>query len=172
MTVLVDRLMAGDVQRFHTRPTIKEENIATHTFRMLVLADELYKGATPPIISKYILYHDLAEFHTGDIPYPVKQQLPGVRELEDTANSALGITVPRLDPEQMAVVKSLDMLSFIYYMKLEHSMGNTLNLDRMEVARTAFLNYIKNTGEMLEKLARMYAELADGDLRRRGDPMM
>ena len=145
---LTERLLAGDVTRFHTRPVITTETVAVHTYRIMVLADEVYEGKTPQHIMRYLLLHDVAEFHIGDIPYPVKQHLGSkIRKLEHEANLALGIALPELTDNEYAIVKSLDMLAFVYYMRLEQTMGNLLNLDRLSVANGAVKKFIMEVTE-------------------------
>lgn len=63
----------GRVQRFNNHPT-KKMSVAEHCIH----ASYLY-----PLNPKGALFHDGAEFITGDIPTPVKAHCNGIKQLEE-----------------------------------------------------------------------------------------
>jgi 5'-deoxynucleotidase YfbR-like HD superfamily hydrolase len=132
-----DMMIAGGmVDRFHTGQTITRRTVGQHTFNMLVIADEIFEGETPDWLSKAILYHDLHEVFTGDIPWPVKQR-PALKEpiarMEEEINRQYGLYMG-MDETQERIVKAIDMLEFLMYLTQERALGNTNHADLMERA--------------------------------------
>ena len=129
-------IAGGQVTRFHTGLTIKENTVAQHTFNMLVIADNLYMGQPPDWLMRAILYHDLHEAITGDIPYPVKKE-PDVRlaikALEHEVEEKFDLLVP-LNPQQQDILKAIDMLEFLLYMSQEAMLGNRNNRVNIDLA--------------------------------------
>jgi 5'-deoxynucleotidase YfbR-like HD superfamily hydrolase len=63
---------AGQIQRVHTVPSHGSYSNAEHVAQMMNLLFELYPGDPPMELVKAVLYHDVAERWTGDIPGPMK----------------------------------------------------------------------------------------------------
>jgi 5'-deoxynucleotidase YfbR-like HD superfamily hydrolase len=151
-------LNAGMVERFHTGLTITRQTIGQHTFNMLVIADFVYRGETPPELMKAILYHDMHEVETGDIPWPMKQR-PAIREhiaaIENKVNDRYAWTV-ELPAPQAAVLKAIDMLEFMMYLKLERNLGNRNNTENYHKAKavvSGILYGINTAPEILDRLS-------------------
>jgi 5'-deoxynucleotidase YfbR-like HD superfamily hydrolase len=65
----------GSVQRFHTEPFItNKQTVGQHTFGALLILMEVWPAHTPlpERVIRHLLYHDLGEQATGDVPAPVK----------------------------------------------------------------------------------------------------
>ena len=69
----------GNVQRFHTNPMIKTQDVAQHSFNCALIMDSILTQFKPSIsVSErhaavmYMLLHDLPEQGIGDVPGPVK----------------------------------------------------------------------------------------------------
>jgi 5'-deoxynucleotidase YfbR-like HD superfamily hydrolase len=132
-----DMMIAGGmVERFHTGQTITTRTVGQHTFNMLVIADNVFEGETPDWLSKAILYHDLHEVFTGDIPWPVKQR-PALKEaidhMEHEINVEYGLTV-KLTDVQYRMLKAIDMLEFLLYLMQERALGNSNHPELMDRA--------------------------------------
>lgn len=128
---LLDRVKAGMVTRLHTQQTIADYTVANHTFNMLLLADWMYYGKPSLNLMRAILYHDLHELHTGDIPHPVKQIpfLKGpIEKYETEINSLMETTPPTLSPEEQQALQLIDLQELIMFISNEKELGNqTLN---------------------------------------------
>ena len=67
-----ERRAMTSVMRAHTidNAVLKRQNLAHHTFNMLMLADLIMGIAMTYRLARAIMHHDLLEFHTGDVPAP------------------------------------------------------------------------------------------------------
>lgn len=127
---ILDRIQAfragGAVRRHHTMQTIGEDTNAHHTFNCLCLLDQLNPDASPEL-RRAMLYHDVPEVFTGDIPSPVKRFSAeigkGVAELEDRIERALEIHED-LTPEDKAWLKAIDRAEFIMWAEDQVLRGN------------------------------------------------
>ena len=72
-----DVLLASSVKRWTVVNTIHQQNLAEHTFNVVMIARAIAKrlGIDDTKIIKYALDHDLDEILTGDIPTPAKRRL-------------------------------------------------------------------------------------------------
>ena len=80
--VRLDTRLAGQVRRYHTWPTIKNQSIAEHTWQMIRIYLCVCKKPDPNIMY-HIMFHDIGEHYTGDIPYPVKSENKELKERMD-----------------------------------------------------------------------------------------
>jgi len=132
-----DMMIAGGmVSRFHTGQTIKTRTVGQHTFNMLIIADNIFEGDIPDWLSKAILYHDLHEVFTGDIPWPVKQRpvlKDAIHNMECDVNIEYGLTV-KLTGVQLRILKAIDMLEFLLYLTQERALGNRNHQELVERA--------------------------------------
>ena len=148
-------LRGGQLQRFHTWPTIGHETIAEHSFgvAMIVLALTDYRASAN--LLKAALYHDLAEQETGDIPANAKWDNPMfstfLEVMEDSFNIKwkLDITLP---PQDQIVLKWADMLQMLLFCKQQRDLGNR-NMDTIFERVVEFLNKFKFLAEGQEMLA-------------------
>ncbi len=70
-----DLLALSQVPRWSIVPLARDQNVADHTFRVVVIAMELadrLEVEFPKDAILYALYHDADESRTGDIPTPAK----------------------------------------------------------------------------------------------------
>lgn len=76
---------AGNVLRYHTWPTLVKQTVADHTFHVLRIYYECWPGDFDKNdnLFAYILYHDMSEIATGDIPFPVKKDNPALKIIMD-----------------------------------------------------------------------------------------
>jgi len=70
------------VERFHTWPTIQRQTVADHTWNVLRIYIEIF-GAPGAIVLKEIMFHDVGEVISGDVPYPTKAENPVLKKEVD-----------------------------------------------------------------------------------------
>lgn len=98
---------------------------------MLVLLDLFNPKLFTPddaLIAKHILYHDIHERHTGDVPNGLRAFPPEVREnfkkAEAVVNKKFGFDVPELSPVGQMWVTALDNLEFYLSCQDQLALGN------------------------------------------------
>lgn len=128
-------LQAGQVRRYHTKPMANPQTIADHTWGVMVILDQIYDKLAPtedrlkgrPKVLKYALYHDVAEFVTGDCPYTAKRLLgKAFQKLEAKAEKFLQIdkSMPELNDEEMTYFKIADMFELMHFCTEQIKQGN------------------------------------------------
>jgi hypothetical protein len=80
--MLHDLRRAGEVTRYHTWPTLRQQSIAEHTWQLLRIYLTIF-GPPSPEVTTYIMFHDCGEIAVGDAPYPSKAQ---DRDFKDAHN--------------------------------------------------------------------------------------
>jgi 5'-deoxynucleotidase YfbR-like HD superfamily hydrolase len=128
----------GNIKRYHTIPTIREQTNAAHSWGVAVLFDQLWgqtwgeNALASTKCLKSSLYHDCAEHLTGDLPAPIKKSSKAVakviKELEDNFNKELDILV-RLEDKDEVKVKFCDCLEGALFCLEELEMGNKKVID-------------------------------------------
>lgn len=80
----------ANVERFATIPTIRRQNVTTHSFYCAVLAPRVasmirWKATFQAYmwLNRWALMHDMAESITGDLPTPLKKRISGLDAAED-----------------------------------------------------------------------------------------
>jgi len=117
---------AGQVMRGHAKQLHREYSVGIHTYNMLGLLEVLHPD---PSLRLYraILWHDVPERFTGDIPTPVKKLVPEIKEglktLEQKMLKELGGEVP-LSGDEGCWLKAIDMLELWLWCREEMAMGN------------------------------------------------
>ncbi len=126
--ITTDPRLAGLVKRYHTWPTITTQSTAEHSWQVYRIYYELF-GRPSEGTSYYIMFHDLGEIVTGDLPYPIKSENPQLKKtidnLEAEAITLMGISSYVLvDPTEIFRVKLCHMLEMMEFGLQEHNMGN------------------------------------------------
>lgn len=134
----------GAVKRFHTTNTLKEDNVAQHSFGVAWMVWKLtFGGAGAPLIMA-ALAHDLAEQFTGDVPAPAKRAL-GISsqfhryEREIELNNQVFF---HLTDDDRRVLKIADCLDGLARCAIEISMGNK----RAEFSFNNYAAYLEELG--------------------------
>ena len=82
ITTLFDKLKiiynGGMVKRYHNRPVLHAQNNAEHQYMVASIACLLYPKI-PVQLLKNILWHDIYEYETGDMPWAIKRQNPDIK---------------------------------------------------------------------------------------------
>jgi 5'-deoxynucleotidase YfbR-like HD superfamily hydrolase len=100
---------------------------AEHAWRVATIYCEVF-GLPRAEVLFYCLHHDSGELWGGDIPFSVKAATPGMREASNLAEAEglrrLGITMPKLDPDEFSRVKVSDLLEMWEHGRHELRLGN------------------------------------------------
>ena len=132
----------SNLKRFNYRIRIHEESVAEHSFYValysLAICEQLClsNDVTFMVISKALI-HDIYEIHTSDIPYPVKQEFPEIKQLLDSNEDSFlrnyfsevfnrNDNFSTKDKELVeCVVKMADILSCWQFSEIEVDFGNS-----------------------------------------------
>ena len=121
-------IRASHTRRFHNGTTIKEQTVGQHTMNMLIIADTLYDGNPPAPLIRSIIYHDMHEAITGDIPWPMKRiNLNVEREIRLVEKDIN--TNHQWDVPDHPMLGPIDMLEFFSFICRERALGNKNNTD-------------------------------------------
>ncbi len=133
----LDRLRAqlegGRVKRCHTVNIIGHYDNAQHSFNMLLIYCEMHPNPHPDTM-RAILYHDLAERYTGDLPAPSLTEFPelrkGIKDVEAHCRAVMGIDF-QLSECEANWVHCIDKIEHWIWAHRQLLMGNTLVLSHV-----------------------------------------
>lgn len=154
-TVMRSRALASRVKRYHTWPVLHQETVGEHSHGVLRIFIEIF-GPPKPVVTRYIVEHDMPELHTGDLPFPVKAKNPGLKRevdlVEDDARAELRCDEEThlIDKVDHAKVKICDLLQMWEFGRIEMRMGNLFAID-----------IVTDTANMAVKIAESYSMEAD-----------
>lgn len=118
---------AGGVKRYHVRPIIGEDTVGNHTWGALVLLYKLVENPSPEMV-RYMVFHDVAEVLTGDIPADAKWRWQNLTNAlcvaEAAANHELGVVLPELTEAELRMCKAADMLDLLWFCFEQRRFGN------------------------------------------------
>lgn len=131
-SILVQALReASRVERSHTTPHHGSYTVGQHSFDMLTLLIALYPDCRKELMLA-VMFHDLPERWTGDIPHPAKQSDgefgKRLAKIEARVAKSLGMDVS-LDENERFWLKGLDVVEYMLWCKDQLAMGN-MNLSR------------------------------------------
>lgn len=141
----------GQVTRYHTHMLHRPPNNAEHSYGVAIIADLIYQRAyndtTPAALLLAALYHDQAEYETGDTPGWIKKRHPELKrvlkEIESEVEADLGI--PGVASDELAcLVKVADELEHLWTCLDERRLGNK-TVDNM------FPNGVARLKKLIEK---------------------
>lgn len=130
----VELLMrAGYVKRWHREAYVPSQSIAEHSWRVAIIAREVFGWGLNELGD--ILYHDVDEIFTGDIPATTKWEAPEIKELLDRMaqnwRQAHDIDSMRLDGQAAIEFKVCDWSEAALYCLEQLEIGNrNSNLSR------------------------------------------
>ena len=118
---------SGLVKRYHARLTHRQQNVAEHTWQLMRIYHQMWTGL-PERVAIYILYHDVAEVHTGDTPYHVKRDYPkvkeGLKEAEADVLLKFRVTSPMISEEEHRRIKQSEYCEMFEYALEERALGS------------------------------------------------
>lgn len=119
-------LSSGQIQRYHTLPTIGQESVAEHSYGVALIVLYLTEG-TPGKLLQWALTHDVAEAAIGDVPAPVKWKHPilntALEAIEEEFNQENNIEI-KLTGDQKVLAKYADLLQMCWYALQQVRLGN------------------------------------------------
>lgn len=130
--VLSSPRMGGQVLRYHTWPTIHKQTVADHCFHQMRIYWQVF-GSVSSTVCEAIIFSDLGEVVTGDLPHPIKRNNPvlkaEVNRLDDEAivsmiGSDRARRVGQLTPTEIVRIKACDLLEMAEFASVEKAMGN------------------------------------------------
>lgn len=118
---------SGKVNRMHTMPQLVRENVAEHTWGVLMLALRFFPMCRKEFLEALIL-HDAGEIATGDIPAHIKWSTPELEEIckekESRHVEEMGYRYPLLTDAENYLMTVFDKLDFCVSCLHEMRMGN------------------------------------------------
>jgi 5'-deoxynucleotidase YfbR-like HD superfamily hydrolase len=127
-----DPRAAGEVLRYHTWRTIRQQNVAEHTWQLMRILLTVWPNAPRNVII-HALIHDMGEM-AGDIQFPFKKLFPDLKTGSDMAENyvrrrqqmVVGAPVVShpLSPYENLVFKTCDNLEMWEFGMVEMKMGN------------------------------------------------
>ena len=147
---------AGAVRRYHTNKTLKDQDLAAHSWGVAMIIREIMPGNL--MLIEAALTHDLAESVTGDIPYTGKRKHPLLKTASEDAEREFDMvngTLVQLTPIEARCLAWADMFECYLFSIREVEMGNNLMRFVVDTAREALINMGAPTKEA-DKLFRNY----------------
>lgn len=163
---ITDIQRAAWVKRWGIVRTMREQNIAEHSFMVAMIAEEICNrigwefneggamhGMRGYEVLRWALWHDLAEVFTGDIPTPMKLKIKEsnpelLQQIEDEFAPEVKALRERTNPMWVDIVKIADYVEAIAF--LDREAGN-----KEAVAVKELL-----THQMMSELSKQNASLA------------
>ena len=117
---------AAAVKRYHTVRTLREQSVGAHTFGLMQLLNQVYPTARKEVFLA-AMHHDLPELVTGDIPAPVKRQIPRMAVLLGEAERGTAPLYQDFDLNgfEEAVLKWCDLMELVLWCLEELQLGNS-----------------------------------------------
>jgi len=119
--------MGMQVTRWHTQPRVKEESVGHHTANFIAILLAVDPNCRKEVIVEAV-YHDVAEFVTGDCPATVKHYDAKVGKaldwLEDNFREQSGITADLLTNSEKNLLHYCDRLESLLSAVEDMNKGN------------------------------------------------
>lgn len=133
-----DLLRAPVTSRWHTVPTLRSQDLASHSHQVGMIAEAILMEFNPAatfqekyLVLKYAQLHDLPEIFMGDMPTPMKKylksELPGfataLKSMEEALVPELVLIQEQMNefPHLAVICKSADLIEAIHFFSLFHS---------------------------------------------------
>jgi 5'-deoxynucleotidase YfbR-like HD superfamily hydrolase len=106
---------------------IHEQTVGQHCWRVACIFVEIF-GLPRAEVLYFCLHHDSGELYSGDIPFRIKREVEGLKDLmnkaEDLGLHHLEISLPKLTNEERIKVKISDLLEMHERGEYEYNLGN------------------------------------------------
>ena len=124
---LVIMLSAGYIKRYHTLAITGENTVAHHTYGVAQIMRYITEDSWPNDLMRACLDHDVAEYYTGDVPYPAKELFPEIQKvmhnIEVDMNIRNGMAYD-LREDERNVLRAADLLDMCYFGLFQRDLGN------------------------------------------------
>lgn len=173
---ITDIQKAAWVKRWGIVRTLREQNIAEHSFMVAMISEELCrrigwgfdeKGALHSSwgfeVLRWALWHDMAEVFTGDIPTPLKSRIKDLDpELLQRIEDELAPTVAEIRRQTnklwIDVVKVADYLEAITFLTREAANEEAVAVGKLLTKQ--MMEYVSRSDSMLRRHEKEIVELA------------
>ena len=161
-------LKGGQVTRFHTKPTLKAETVAEHSYLVAWLTTLVLESTPRADLLLAALAHDIPEYVLGDMPSPAKRAMNlGAVYRTREANLFAGAGMPdyegRLTPYEAEVLKFCDNLAGYLKCRFEEQMGNRTLTATLRNYRS-YIDHQIMTSELLpQEICRELMQYANTD---------
>lgn len=117
---------AGAVKRYHSCRMTREQTLATHSFGVAMLVQQVFPECRKEVILA-AMKHDLPEFITGDIPAPVKRASVGMSLMLEEMEKGTAPLYEDFDltSPEASVLKWADLMELVLWCLEEVQIGNT-----------------------------------------------
>lgn len=122
----------GQTQRCHTMQYMGPYNVAIHSYNALSLLLLLYPKHPSLNLIKAVLWHDVPERWTGDVPTPAKLANPFLKEILGTLEQrifndiGIGGLFKCLKGEEKRWLDAVDLLELFMWVQEQMKMGNSI----------------------------------------------
>lgn len=130
---LPDPRRAGHVKRYHTYPTLRQQDVAAHSWQTIRILLAIYPDC-PRHLLIYGLVHDGGEWKNGDLPFETKLNKSEAwkketKTAEEDANRAMCLPwswppQPALTNEENASFKLAELIEMMEFGLEEMNLGN------------------------------------------------
>lgn len=131
----------GNVRRCHTVPHHGEYTVGKHSYDAANLLLFLNPDASVNLI-KAVLWHDLGERWTGDVPYPAVRRdaefAAAYRRLEKEGMERHGIKMPELTQDETNWLSCVDKLELLLWAYDQTALGNKMVCEYITVLNKWF----------------------------------
>lgn len=135
---------AGQTQRCHTMQYHGTYNVAIHCFNALSLLFLLYPEEPSTVLIKAVLWHDIPERWTGDIPTTTKMSSPELKILLDGIEQRIlsKLDIPdlfKLTKTQRQWLDAIDLLELYLWVLDQQALGNLTTIPMQKQIHNIFL---------------------------------
>lgn len=116
---------AGAVKRWHTWPTLKDQDNAAHSWGVALILHQIAPYNFNVLV--HALTHDLHEVDGGDVPYNVKKSYPRIKEALDSQEQDFidhHEIWPVVSEQDLHLLKWADMFELLLWCFRERDLGN------------------------------------------------
>lgn len=160
LTRLIAFREAGHVSRMHAGRILGTYDVAQHSYNALSLLLVLNPEASTTLI-RAVLWHDVPERFTGDLPHPIKVREQVLRtalgKVDVEIELLLGIPLGELDESERKWLSAVDSLEFFMWCCEQETLGNT----RVRYPKQRMLEFLVLTHWIPENVKNVVAEILE-----------
>jgi hypothetical protein len=138
--VYADSYLVGRVRRYHTWPMLQAQTVGGHAWGVACIYVAVF-GLPRAEVLLHCLHHDSGELWAGDLPFGVKNKIPGLKAAMDIAEEyglrMLDIKLPELQDDEKVKIKICDLLEMHRHGWHEVMMGNQFAVPVMQDTASA-----------------------------------
>ena len=153
----------GQVQRAHTIPHFGEYNVATHSYNALSLLLMLSPVKPSLNLVQAVLWHDVPERWTGDVPAPAKWASPVLKatldQMEERILEKLGLNkiFAELTTVEQDWLTSVDLLELYIWTHEQVAYGNSNMIDMQKRIENVFEKRADKTPKLVREFIKEFS---------------